>query len=214
MRKIIILILVLSLVVLIGCSQVSQNSKQGQEVTHDDKSSNEVSKNQEIISDKEVKIDPNACPSLNDIPLNEWNPIMVGVKWDSSTKNYNVNLDHFMDESGKMKASSESRWRKFLETQDLNGFEITQDSGLNIANPNCWAYQSKKGYNPNYNYCFVQLKKNILDSEGNVEETIKKKLVVVFDHSVLFPVNTTAVFGNDFELWTFTNLSFVKSYCE
>lgn len=148
------------------------------------------------------------CPALKDIPLEDWNPIMIGHPWSYQEGVDNVNLNSFMDDDGKMKTSLENRWLKYLKTQELNGYEIVE------ANPNCWAYKNKVGYNPNYNYCYVELRKNILGSGGNVKEVLRKTLVIIFDNSVKFPMETTAVGGDDFDLWTFTNLTFVESYCK
>jgi hypothetical protein len=187
--------LILSLSLVIGCQQITKEN------------------NEPIVPMENMPQDAN-CPILNNIPLNDWNPIMTGSMWESPIKRYNVNLDATRDTEGKMVTSQESRWKKYLDSQDLMGYEIVKDSGLNLANPNCWNYENKKGYNPDYNYCEVQLEKVVLDSKGNVKNVINKKLTIVFDHKNLFPINTTSTGGKEFSLWTFTNLTFVKSYCE
>ena len=201
MKKWVIIGSIFVILVIIGMMSPSAPEQNPQQSTKPTQTTTDQKKEQQPSTD---------CPILDGVPIEEWNPLMTGIRWGSDG-NPNVKLDAYMDSEGKMASfgTEQSRWAEYLASVDLKGYSLVER-----PNSNCWAYQNKVGYNPNYNYCFVKLKKNLLDTEGNVEEVKRETMVAVFERSVIFPINTTALFGDDFSLWTFTNLSFVKSYCE
>ena len=140
------------------------------------------------------------CPVLKSPPFDEWNPIFVNHLWILSNALDHVNMDAVMNEEGKMRLE-EGRWLNYIKSQ---GVDVVEEVGIDHAIPTCFAYKDKEGYENNYNYCEADINYN-----GS-----EKKLVVMFERTDSFSQRTTALHGNLFNEWEFTNLKFAGNYCE
>ncbi|MFC1731874.1 hypothetical protein ACFL6I_16265 [candidate division KSB1 bacterium] len=145
-----------------------------------------------------------SCPKLTAIPLDEWNPILVGHSLENKGGLADtINLNAYTDQSGTFLLGN--RWETYLQSQNLGKYELVHEA--NRKTSECWTGDINMDQDPNYNYCVARIKKKGTDEE--------KTLWAVFERTGLTSKEISFSLYSKFKSveWAVANLAFVKSYC-